>query len=102
MTIVVSAGASTGPPTSPTPMAPNAGVNADLRPDHPNVGVDRVMASDLVATLVLGDGDGDGGGTELVNLRNARDLARASYCAEQMIHDDRADSTIKSYDQKIQ
>jgi len=70
------------------------------RPELPHcdgADADKVMASDLVASLAPENEDGD----ELVNLRNARDLAQASYCAEQMIRANRADSTIKSYDQKI-
>jgi len=56
---------------------------------------DKIMASDLVASLTAEDS------TQLTNLRNARDLAAAKHSAEELIRANRAASTRKSYDQKI-
>src|SRR5438045_2244106 len=57
---------------------------------------DKVMASDLAARLTTEDS------TELTNLQNARDLAAATRSAELLIRLNRAASTRKSYDQKIE
>jgi len=54
------------------------------------------MASDLAACLTTEDSN------ELLNLRNARDLAAATRSAELLIRLNRAASTRKSYDQKIE
>ena len=55
-----------------------------------------VMASNLTAHLIINDN------IELINLRNARDLAAATLSAEQLIRANRAASTRKSYNQKIE
>jgi hypothetical protein len=57
---------------------------------------DVIMASDLTACLINNDG------IELVNLRNARDLAAAKQYAEQLIRANRAASTRKTYNQKVE
>ena len=57
---------------------------------------DKVMTSDLAARLTAEDS------TELTNLQNARDLAAATPSAELLIRLNRAASTRKSYDQKIE
>jgi len=57
---------------------------------------DKIMALDLAARLNTENS------TELINLRNARDLATATQSAEHLIRSNRAASTRKSYDQKIE
>jgi len=57
---------------------------------------DKIMASDLAARLTTEDS------TELTNLRNARDLAAATQSAEHLIRLNRAASTRRSYDLKIE
>ena len=54
-----------------------------------------VMASDLTARLAVND-------VELINLRNARDLAAATRSAEQLIRANRTASTRQSYNQKTE
>jgi hypothetical protein len=56
-----------------------------------------IMASDLAAGCLTTEDS-----TKLTNLRNARDLAAATQSAEQLIRANRAASTRKSYDQKIE
>ena len=55
-----------------------------------------VMASDLTARLIINDN------IKLNHLQNARDLAAATLSAEQLIQANRAASTRKSYNQKIE
>src|SRR5947207_205972 len=55
-----------------------------------------VMASDLTVRLIVNDN------IELINLLNAQGLAAETLSAEQLIRANRAASTRKSYNQKIE
>ena len=61
-----------------------------------NESQDKIMASELAACLTIEDS------IELTNLRNARDLAAATQFVECLIRLNRAASTRKIYDQKIE
>ena len=57
---------------------------------------DKIMTFNLAVSLIAENS------TDLINLRNARDLAAAKRSAELLIRSNRAKSTKKSYDQKIE